>query len=82
MITLKNTTMLGRIIISAIILIFVGLMLNGCATNYVRVMKLDASGQFNPFSARAGGCSVEIQGMPTGIEMTYVDSECNIKVTK
>jgi hypothetical protein len=69
--------------IAALVILLIGsTLLLGCADNYIRVMKLDASGVYNPFSARAGGCSVEIQGMPTGIELTYIDAECNVKVVK
>jgi hypothetical protein len=74
-------TILEKVTLAAIIVMSLA-VLSGCASNYVRLTKLDASAQFNPFSARGGGCMVEIEGLPSGVEMIYKDGECELKVNR
>ena len=90
MITLKNTTVLERIIVSAIVLIFVGLLLNGCAyldgeenRSSVSVYKLGLSGQYAPIiDTIIGGYRLEMGGNPSGVNFHYQDGSTTIDVVK
>jgi len=57
----------------------------GClpqSTNWVRVSKLDMSGQWIPFvEARTGGCVGEVQGDPGRLTLAYKDGECKATFT-
>jgi len=53
------------------------LLLAGCAPNYVKIIKLDVSGQWIPFStAVTGGCIAEVKGNPKNVVLTYADDQC------
>jgi len=49
----------------------------------VKVVRLDAQGQWNPFAdARVEGCVVETKGDIAGIELQYSNDNCDVTVIK
>lgn len=63
------------------ILFILAACLVGCAPNYVKVSKVDASGYYMPFgTAKTGACIVEKKGNIKGITVDYKDQDCVVKV--
>ncbi len=68
-----------RLLIIAVLLSMVA----GCAPNYIRVVRLDASGQFIPFvDAQQAGCYVESDGNMAGVTIDYKDDKCSVSIKK
>lgn len=55
------------------------LLLASCAPNYIKIIKLDASGRYIPFaSATADGCVVVLKGDLNGLDVRY-DDKCSVE---
>ena len=70
---------MGKMLIIAVILP----LFSGCAPNYYKVIRLDASGQWIPFvDAQQAGCYVESDGNMTGVTIDYKDDKCSVFIKK